>query len=1474
MKINNKKLLQVRRGLATTLLAFGYFTIGLAPVYASDIEVYSQSALAENTAPMVMLNLDASSSMAYCLTSNTNCTAPNRRIDALKRSMRKILYGNAAEVAADPATPIVAPAPGHLRVGMAIIQNPGNASSEGWQIKHPVRRLDDPISSGEVTVSSTISASFDDIEHNSAGGGGVTNDSELNLGSTAPAHLVGMRFQNLSVPKGATITSAYIEFTANATTTGDPLWLLSSEASDNAEDYSTKGPGHNSRTYNEVIGYNSTPSDPLETPSNIWTAEKKYQVAVTAPVQSVVSRGGWCGGNAMAFSVVTGAGNVDTRRAYSFDGSAAKAPKLVVKYTMSAAAAASTCVRQAFTQVIAVTDETNDIDWREGGTNADVDYLHSGLNAANVTGSGAAAKRLHIGLRFPGLNIARNATVSSAKLHMVESAGCGNGNCNLPNLEVAAFTPGTAGGLAPFCTTTAGVTTCTKPDETALSAAQTWVVGSFKNNLIGTTFTTNVTALVQARINDATWNYGNALGFRIRNAGTTNSSGAFYAFKSLDASKAPRLEISGIQTVTSIPASTIKTVREELMETVDSLEPKNNPPGLNTYLEAARYLLGESPSAKGEPFADPSTYVTVGAAKKFITPIVSNNQCSGNYLLYMSGGVPDSSAQSNNVAPSVVDCAAAGTPEPVQSPSQPWKCSFVTGKLLSGGSATFTRYPGATTTTSTVKTNTLILGQPAANVSQTDYNNAKADMAKLAQEGKGTPYSAASEEDLLNSLRATFAGALDEGASISAPGVAVNQLSRLNHLDELYYSVFDPDTHAFWKGNVKRYRLGLNSSDVPTVYDSQSQPAIDPDTSFFKLGAISWWTDPLDPDGRDAADGGSAEMLPAPASRRMYTYLSAYPTISSSTAAAALEPIDLSSSTFNTAAKVATGITDDTQYSNYMNWLLGYDVKNFSSTTLTNLVRKQMGGALHSRPILVNYGYTGDILTALTNSAQQDNIVYFSSMEGVLHAVDTTDGVELFSFIPKEKLATVKRLADNPVAAEPEYGMDLSWTILRDDANGDFQITTGSSGDRVWLFGGMRMGGRNYYALDLTDRNTPKVKWVVEGGSTGPYLNMGQTWSQPALGQVKINGVTKTVLFFGGGYDPDHESDSYLPSADDQGNQLYIVDADTGQLLWWASSSNAGTTVPTLTVPDLKFGVASEIKTFDYNFDGLVDTLYFGDLGGQVFRVDLNNSTTTNAGLGVRVRTLAKVGQTAVTGAPTVVDQRRFFEAPSVARFNDSTGKYVLVAMGTGYRSHPLKGRDTAETVTNDYFYVLRDNDVTRVDIATGDATSTSAGALQATLVPSDLTTVNLPSGVTQTGVSAPNGWKGDLPDYGEKVLASPIIFNGKVFFTTYVPTVVNPNPCAPIYGRTKLYEVGVTNATLTDTNNDGVVNTSDSPVTDNVVMGLGGEAQLIVLPPTILGPGGTSCGPIVLVGTKATCSGDATSGGLKRLRWYNKTKN
>src|SRR5690606_13851400 len=89
-----------------------------------------------------------------------------------------------------------------------------------------------------------------------------------------------------------------------------------------------------------------------------------------------------------------------------------------------------------------------------------------------------------------------------------------------------------------------------------------------------------------------------------------------------------------------------------------------------------------------------------------------------------------------------------------------------------------------------------------------------------------------------------------------------------------------------------------------------------------------------------------------------------------------------------------------------------------------------------------------------------------------------------------------------------------------------------------------------------------------------------------------------------------------------KGSGIYMFDADNGDLLWYADSTQPTTPsdpnesegtvtdeeIAHATNVDLKYSIVSDINTIDRNNDGIVDHLYFGDLAGQAFRVDFQNN--------------------------------------------------------------------------------------------------------------------------------------------------------------------------------------------------------------------------------------------------------------------------
>lgn len=1449
-------------------LSFLFLSTGLAPVYASDTEVYARTVdFSSDVTPVLMMVLDSSGSMLFCMDGTGPCPYPNiKRIEALQNSMRKVLYGS-------PSGTVVKPAPDFIKMGYARF-NP-DANDGGW-MRYPALKLGDYVTtpaSAAVTVEARVLAGADDA----VSGALLSNISgtSVQLGSD----VVGVRFDDLQIPRSATISGATLTFFRPNTTGSVPNKLLvKREHSANPAAYSTtNGPEALSRTYGPGLQLVTV------TPANNSWIQGTVALDVTAQVQNQVDLTDWCGGQALAFKlekVPSGSASFAAAAFEDYDRTASESdvrPRLTVTYTITGSARAGTCIKAPVDVVQGVASTLDDVEWPEGAGTA-ISYRDATLQPGAIRDSA----RNHVGLWFKKLPVPNGAAIDKAWLYVTQAQSA---TSVAATVEVSAYA---ADNIASVCSQDATTkrVTCTAPTA-GLTSVATMPLAASATDL--THLAVDVTQQVREVVSRTGWAKDNAIAFHLVNA-ASSGAGSETSLYSVDAglSKAAVLHVVMRPTFTNMD-TLIKTARQDLFDDIKvRMYAEGGTPLADAYAEAARYLLGMasyarntftttfSGQAPSQTYTQPdSRTTTTTTSQVYQSPIVDTGECSANYIFMMTDGDPNNASNVNNNSGGIT---GDKTTDPVGHPNgYNLDCSAYSKLPISQGNANtnFSCMISVATHLASannqkqalIRTNTVLFDNDASTGSAVVH-----DMALVAAKtaGKGEFFHAKNENQLTDALLSTMTKTLDETGSITAPGVAVNQFNRLTHLDQLYYAVFDPDTgRSRWMGNVKRYRLNFSTTGA-SIAGRDGFPAIDSSTTFFSTSAKSFWG--TDTDGNNALMGGVAKKLPNAGTRTIYTRIDPY--VSGEMALTPLLGVSGA-----TGRPLVDGLTVDEQFVNLNKWLHGYAIQiaddplattkivkkavtTISSTTAT---RRELGGVLHSQPVLVNFGYSGtDPLAAQTNPYLQENMLFFSTMEGMLHAVkaggdpydaNQNGGVEQFAFMPKETLKRAGVFALGNEQLLPEFGLDVTWTVHRVDGNADLKITgSGNSGDpdKVWLYGGMRMGGSNYYALNVTMPSAPKLKWVIEGGTgSGSFGGMGQTWSKPVIGQVKVGSTIKTALFFGGGYDDKHETAGYgaANTSDAKGNQVYIVDADTGGLLWSASATGS----PSMTVPDMKFSIPSELKLFDANKDGLVDAVYFGDLGGQVFRLDINNEATSNSQIGARVQRIANLGQL-VTADTT--NQRRFYEAPGVAMLYDSVRKapYVAVALGSGYRGHPL------DLQTEDGFYVLRDNDVLRSDLLTMTSSN-----LQATITPTGLAMVDLssPAGAAMTDKM---GWMIDLPASGEKVLASPLILFGEVFFTTYIPlpSTAPTQKCKPVIGASSLWRVSVTDGAASfDFNKDGTV-TAEERNMAGIVQGLGGAPQLLI------GEDGKNA---VITGTGVERNKDLQSPTMRRTRWFEKTK-
>ncbi len=151
----------------------------------------------------------------------------------------------------------------------------------------------------------------DDVEENLSNGSMYMNSSDLELVKDGNKEQnIGLRFQNVNIPQGATITAAYIEFETDEKSSGASSLTFHGEAADNAAAFVAEKNNLTSRAQtNAVVEWNNLPA---------WnTVNEKHQSPDLSPiVQEIVNRGGWTAQNSMVF-VISGSGK---RVAESYEG--------------------------------------------------------------------------------------------------------------------------------------------------------------------------------------------------------------------------------------------------------------------------------------------------------------------------------------------------------------------------------------------------------------------------------------------------------------------------------------------------------------------------------------------------------------------------------------------------------------------------------------------------------------------------------------------------------------------------------------------------------------------------------------------------------------------------------------------------------------------------------------------------------------------------------------------------------------------------------------------------------------------------------------------------------------------------------------------------------------------------------------------------------------------------------------------------
>jgi type IV pilus assembly protein PilY1 len=379
-------------------------------------------------------------------------------------------------------------------------------------------------------------------------------------------------------------------------------------------------------------------------------------------------------------------------------------------------------------------------------------------------------------------------------------------------------------------------------------------------------------------------------------------------------------------------------------------------------------------------------------------------------------------------------------------------------------------------------------------------------------------------------------------------------------------------------------------------------------------------------------------------------------------------------------------------------------------------------------------------------------VIIAGANDGMLHAFNTKTGNEEWGFIPYSLLKNLKLMTTTHtyyVDGSPKVADVWDYTIAIDPSG----KTKKPIEWKTVLVCGLRKGGKHYFALDITDTLNPKYLWEFpKPADTETLARLGQSWSEPAIGKVKIEEgndlVERWAAFIGGGYDP---YDQKKGTEAITGNVFFVIDIMTGEII----KEFSGLVL-------MRHSFTASPTTLDINSDGYVDKVYIGDLAGQMWVFDVSSDEIT------KKSNSQWTGKRLFKAPLEPLEKHNCYYQPAVA-FDKYGNPWVY--FGTGDKENPIDTKNPQER-----FYAVMDD---------GIETETYPYPREEKHL-KDVTNLN-----TFSIDKTKKGWYIKLEKSGdrlEKVLGKAAVFNKLLYFTTFFYNDKG-DPCS-VSGDSKLYIV------------------------------------------------------------------------------------
>ncbi len=444
-----------------------------------------------------------------------------------------------------------------------------------------------------------------------------------------------------------------------------------------------------------------------------------------------------------------------------------------------------------------------------------------------------------------------------------------------------------------------------------------------------------------------------------------------------------------------------------------------------------------------------------------------------------------------------------------------------------------------------------------------------------------------------------------------------------------------------------------------------------------------------------------------------------------------------------------------------------------------------------------------------TANSTRPGALFVGANDGMLHAFDTSNGEELFAYIPGFLSDKLSALTD-PAYVHQSYvdgKTDVAEALIGSATAGSWKTVLVSAA------GG---GGQGVFALDVSNPANFDATHAIWEFSDRDDKDLGNVMGTPKIVKMRTNKSSATTATY--------EWFAAVPSgvnnfvSDGHTNTtskpyLFLLSLNKTPGAPWSLGTNYFkfeiTTNDTLSATQSPGVINLEAVT---GADGKVDQMYMGDLHGNLWKLDFNAAAA--AGADLKDVTFAKLivnnaSKPLFVATDAAGNHQPIVLTPKVI-YGPNNGK--LIIFGTGKY---MEDSDNLLTpVRTQSMYVINDYDATPKYIA-------SRAFLQQGTVSNGVITVNdfvWGRAATAGDTTQRSGWFIDFPSSGERQFSDVVVSGGQLLFGTLLPPPETlDDPCG--VGQSQFYSINYATG-------EGLVTKSTVGIISQIFVGESAEAS------------------------------------------------